>query len=57
MPNRRWMQTVHPKKGALHRALKIPAGERIPDSKLSIHPNDSPLMKKRKELAKRYRGE
>ena len=51
------MQTVHPKKGALHRALKIPAGERIPDSKLSIHPNDSPLMKKRKELAKRYRGE
>jgi hypothetical protein len=26
----RWIQTVHPKKGALHRALYIPLHEHIP---------------------------
>jgi hypothetical protein len=44
------------KKGALHRALGIPEGQKIPLSDLAIHGSDSALMKKRKILAKTFRG-
>jgi hypothetical protein len=40
----------HP--GALHRALGIPQGEKIPEEKLEVKPDDSPKMKKMKVLAK-----
>lgn len=52
---RKWMQKVHPKKGALHEALGVPAGQKIPVSDLATKPGDSPLMKKRKNLARVYR--
>ena len=40
------------KKGALHAALGVPKGTKIPKSKLAIKKTDSPLMKKRKQFAK-----
>lgn len=39
------------KKGALHSDLGVAQGEKIPASKLSIHPGDSPKLKKRKQFA------
>jgi hypothetical protein len=40
------------KKGALHKALGVKQGSKIPASDLKIKPSDSPLMKKRKNFAK-----
>jgi hypothetical protein len=53
-----WMQDVHPKKGALHAQLHIPKDKKISDSRLekATHAN-SPLLRKRANLALRYRGE
>jgi hypothetical protein len=39
------------KKGALHNALGIPQGQKIPAGKLAVKSGDSPLMKKRKKFA------
>ena len=50
--NNHWIQGAIGKPGALHEALGVPAGKKIPESKLSIKKGDSPLMKKRKSLAK-----
>lgn len=47
----KWIQKVHMKKGALHRQLGVPQGEKIPKSKLKDKPGDTPLMRKRKNLA------
>jgi hypothetical protein len=44
----------HP--GALHRALGVPQGEKIPASKLTVKSTDSALMAKRKNLAKTLGG-
>lgn len=56
--NDKWMQTVHPKKGALHKALHIPEDKKIPTSTLQKETHArSPLMKKRANLALRYRGD
>ena len=53
----KWMQDVHPKKGALHEQLHIPQGQKIPTSRLrSAAHSGSPLEKKRANLALRYRG-
>lgn len=41
---------AHP--GALHRELGVPAGKRIPGSKLETHAGDSTKTKRRKNLAK-----
>ena len=38
--------------GALHRMLKVAAWEKIPAKKFAIKASDTPLMKKRKNLAK-----
>lgn len=43
---------LHLKKGALHKALKVKAGAKIPVKDLTIHKGDSPLMIKRKTFAK-----
>lgn len=54
----KWMQDVHPKKGALHKALKIPDDKKIPTTLLEKEKNaKSPLMRKRATLALNYRGE
>lgn len=51
-----WMQDVHPKKGALHRQLGIPAGEKIPAKTLEKATHSSnPLLKKRAVLAETYK--
>lgn len=44
------------KKGALHDDLGVPQGEKIPASKLSVKPGDSPLEVKRKTFAKNAAG-
>ena len=52
-----WMQDVHPKKGALRRQLHIAEGHKIPTKRLeeATHAK-SPLLRKRANLALRYRG-
>lgn len=50
--DKKWIQKAIEKPGALHRALKVPKGEKIPAKKLKIKPSDTPLMRKRKTLAK-----
>lgn len=42
------------KKGALHAALGVKQGEKIPAKKLVVKASDSALMKKRKNLAKTF---
>lgn len=54
----KWMQDVHPKKGALHREMHIPQDEKIPTSRLKEATHaQSPLERKRANLALRYRGD
>jgi hypothetical protein len=50
-PVDKWVQNAIGKPGALHEALKVPEGQPIPAAKLKIKPSDSPLMRKRKNLA------
>lgn len=47
-----WIQKAISKPWALHKALKISTGKKIPANKLKIKESDTPLMKKRKSLAK-----
>ena len=44
------------KPGALHAMLHVPEGEKIPASKLSPHPGDSPLLRRRKASAKGFKA-
>jgi hypothetical protein len=44
----------HTEKGGLHRSLGIPQGQKIPASKLAIHPGDSTKVKREKNLAHTY---
>lgn len=46
-----WIQEAIKKKGALHKQLGVPEGEKIPKSELKVKESDSPLLKKRKTLA------
>ena len=50
-----WMQDVHPHKGALHRALGVPEGEKIPEKKheAAAH-SKNPHVRKMEALAKVY---
>lgn len=48
----KWIAGAIKKPGALHSALGVKQGEKIPASKLSVKSGDSPLMKRRKSLAK-----
>ena len=50
-----WMKNLKIEKGSLHRALGIPTSEKIPAKKLAVKEGDSPLMIKRKSLAKTFR--
>lgn len=51
MSKKNWIAKAVGKKGALHKALGVKEGEKIPASKLAVKENDTPLMKKRKLLA------
>lgn len=43
------------KKGALHKALGVPEGEKLPVEKLEPKEGDSPLLAHRKALARTFR--
>lgn len=49
---KKWIQGAIKHPGALHKALKVKSGEKIPEKKLEEKSTDSALMKKRKTLAK-----
>jgi hypothetical protein len=51
----KWIQGAVKKPGALHNALGVPMDKKIPAKKLAIKATDSPLMKKRKNLAKTFK--
>ena len=54
-----WIAGAIKKPGALHAALRVSPGQKIPASKMAVKDSDSPLMKKRKSLAKtlgKFRG-
>lgn len=48
----KFIQKMHMKKGALHKALGVPVGKKIPEKKLEkAEHSKSPLMRKRSHLA------
>lgn len=52
-----WIAGAIKKPGALHRALGVPEGKKIPAKKLAVAAKSkSPLMKKRVALAKTLKG-
>ena len=53
----KWIQKAIKKPGALHQALHVPEGEKIPESKLKkALKSKNPTMVKRANLAKTLRG-
>ena len=48
----KWIHKAIEKPGALHAALGVPQGEKIPAKKLKVKISDTAKMKKRKILAK-----
>jgi hypothetical protein len=54
---KKFIQKAIKKPGALHKALKVKEGEKIPESKLKkAEHSKNPLMKKRAVLAKTLKG-
>ena len=55
--DKNWIAGATRNKGALHRALHVPEGEKIPAKKLAkaAH-SDNPAMRKRANLAKTLKG-
>jgi hypothetical protein len=53
---KQWIKEAVKKPGSLRKALGVEEGKKIPVKKLAIKESDSPLMKKRKSLAKTLRG-
>jgi hypothetical protein len=53
---KKWIGEMDMKKGALHKALGVASDKKIPAKKLAVKSSDSPLMRKRKSLAKTLRG-
>ncbi len=50
---KKWIKDAIKKPGALHKALGVPAGEKIPAKKMAkAAKSKSPVMKKRVALAK-----
>lgn len=51
--SKKWIQGIGMEKGALHRELHVPTGEKIPAKKLSKAAHSkNPLLRKRANLAK-----
>ncbi len=52
-----WVAGATQNKGALHRALHVPEGEKIPAAKLAkAAKSDNPTMRRRANLAKTLKG-
>ena len=47
-----FIKTAIKRPGALHRALGVPKGQKIPAEKLAVKPTDSTRVKREKNLAK-----
>ncbi len=57
LEKKKWIQKTGMKKGALHRALKVPEGEKIPEKKLiKAEHSKSPKARKEADLAKTLKG-
>ena len=52
----KWIKSAIKSPGSLRQALGIKEGKNIPAKKLAVKSTDTPLMKKRKTLAKTLRG-
>lgn len=53
----KFIQKMHMKKGALHKALHVKEGEKIPESKLKkAEHSKNPTMRKRAVLAETLKG-
>lgn len=53
----KWIRSAIKHKGALHRQLGVPEGEKIPDDKLRKAANsDNPTLAKRAQLAETMKG-
>ena len=47
----KWIQKAHIKKGALHKQMGVPAGEKIPQKKLAAAANKGGTLGRRARLA------
>jgi hypothetical protein len=59
MTKKKWIQEALPpsSKGKLHKALKVPMGEKIPEKKIDkAARSDSPRLRKEANFAKTLRG-
>jgi hypothetical protein len=57
MSNAKWIAGMHMKKGALHRSLHVPQGEKIPEAKIKKAEHSSnPTLRKRANLADTLKG-
>ena len=53
----KFIQKMHMKKGALHKALHVKEGEKIPESKIKkAEHSKNPTLKKRAVLAETLKG-
>ena len=52
MSKDKWIKGATSNKGALHRHLDVPEGQKIPASKLATKPSDSTTVKREKALAR-----
>jgi hypothetical protein len=51
--SKKWIQGMHMEKGALHRELHVPSGERIPAKKLDkASHSKNPVLRRRANLAR-----
>lgn len=52
-----WIQKMHMKKGALHKALHVPKGENIPEAKLEkAEHSRNPRLRKRAQVVETLKG-
>lgn len=52
---KKWIQGMHMKKGALHKQLGVPVGQKIPAKKLNAAADSSdPTLRRRAQLAKTF---
>lgn len=52
----KFIQKMHMKKGALHKALKVPEGKKIPEAKIKkAEHSKNPKLKKKAVLAETFK--
>ena len=56
MAKKQWIADMHMKKGALHKELGVPAGKKIPASKLAKAAKAGGKLGKRARLAETLKG-